>query len=146
MGGLRKKREMADRWGAVRPHISRQASTIRISPGHVAHHGSTHWRGIRRGGGDNERQQPAEHSRHRRQGPRQPIEAPSLARCHRQEGAQRQAIQSEGRQSAEIVHQLSPNTSPDTRASMAHSETAKLTAISTRGRRASRNTTSGQKK
>ena len=45
-----------------------------------------------------------------------------------------------------MVHQLSPMNDPIRRASMAHSAIAKLTAMSVRGQRASRKTTSGQKK
>ena len=43
-----------------------------------------------------------------------------------------------------MVHQLSPMSDPIRRASMEHSEAARLTAMSARGRRASRKTTSGQ--
>ena len=45
-----------------------------------------------------------------------------------------------------MVHQLSPMSNLVSRASIAHSEVAKLAAMSARGRRASRKTTSGQKK
>ena len=45
-----------------------------------------------------------------------------------------------------MVHQLNPMSNPIRRASIAHSEVAKLTAMSARGRRASRKTTSGQKR
>ena len=145
MERLRKKREVADCAGAIegpyqqagqqhqdqrRPDRQHQLQPL------ARHEARPH---------EGDRQQPSCYRHHPGQGPHEPLQALGLARHHRQEGAQRQAVQPERGQ--DVGGQpAQPHERPYQPGQHSAQRGRELTAMSARGRRARRKTTSGQNK
>ena len=145
MKRLQKKREVADRSGAMTAHTSRQASNIRISAARTGRTSSSPARDIRRVQ-TKVTASSAPTKAAANGSPRANRSRPPGSRAATARKAPSARPSSRNGVRVYVVHQLNPISDPIRRASIAHNAIARLTVISIRGRRATTKTTSGQNK